>query len=188
MTRIILIFLAFMAMSLKGNDPALNREEAQSAFNFLNRVRTDPQAHEKEYKFLEDVKAMPALRWNDTLARVAEARALDMAKKNYFGHVDPDGYGVNYHMNKAGYSLPAEWLKDRGANYFESLGAGASSGINAIENLIIDANTPSLGHRRHLLGMTDWDASLVDIGIGYVTSDNSKFSSYACVIIAKHNW
>jgi uncharacterized protein YkwD len=123
------------------------------------------------------------------LAKVAETKAMDMAKRHYFNHVDPDGYGINYYINKAGYKLNADWLKDPKANFFESIGAGSNTGQEAIERLILDTNTPSLGHRKHLLGLDEWNASLPDIGIGYVVSNGeAPFSSYICVIIAKHDW
>jgi uncharacterized protein YkwD len=186
-TWIALVLTVLSAFS-KPEDPGLNREEAKSAFEFLNQVRTRPQDFTGQFSFLDKSKAIHALRWSDTLARVAEARAMDMAKRNYFAHVDPDGFGVNYHMNLAGYTLPEEWLKDKKANFFESISAGSISGIEAVTNLLVDVRTPSLGHRKHLLGLTDWDASLVDIGIGYVQSPGSTYETYACVIIAKHNW
>ena len=57
-----------------------------------------------------------------------------------------------------------------------------------IRNLIIDKNVPSLGHRKDLLGLDDWNASLYDIGIGYARPvENSRFRSYVCVLIAKHD-
>ncbi len=70
--------------------------------------------------FLNDLKTIPQLKWNDTLANVAEAKALDIATRQYFGHVDPEGYGMNYFMDKAGYKLDARWLSSKDMNYFES--------------------------------------------------------------------
>jgi uncharacterized protein YkwD len=187
--KLLFVVLGFLVLQLKDGDPIIDRKEATAAFDYLNQIRTDPAAFKKQFKFLSGMKAMPKLQWNDTLAKVAEAKAMDMAKRNYFAHVDPDGYGINYFMDKAGYKLNKDWLKTKGENYFESLSAGGGSGIGTIDNLIIDATTPSLGHRKHLLGMDSWNASLVDIGIGYVnTNGSSIYPSYACVIIAKHNW
>jgi uncharacterized protein YkwD len=188
MIKIILLSISLCFFSLQNEDPVVNRDEARQAFEYLNKVRTDPGEYEKDYPFLSGLSSIHALKWNDTLAKVAEARAMDLAKRNYFSHVDPDGFGVNYHINKAGYHLDPTWITDQKSNYFESLGAGARSGIDAIRQLVIDANTPSLGHRSHLLGLTEWDSSLVDIGIGYVTSASSRYPVYTCVIIAKHKW
>jgi uncharacterized protein YkwD len=184
-----ILFLSILFLSGTRQEPAVNRQEARSAFSFLNSIRENPQAFTEKFPFLKKLKGCAVLKWNDTLAKVAEAKAMDLAKRNYFGHVDPDGNGMNYFINKAGYTLNSDWLKTRSENYFESLGAGAASGNEAISNLLIDANTPSLGHRIHLLGLDDWNGSLTDIGIGYVVADGkSTYISYMCVLIAKHNW
>jgi len=168
--------------------PALDQKEAKAAYILLNKIRAKPKAYTKELPFLNDIKAMHQLKWNDTLARVAEAKALDMATNNYFAHVDAKGYGMNYYINKAGYTLPAEWLKNPRANYFESCNAGGLSGEEAIKMLLIDNGVPSLAHRKHLLGMDAHSASLVDIGIGYArsNSDATTYRTYTCIIIAKH--
>ena len=186
LTLLFIFLTIFFAFNLP--DPVVEKEEAQKAFQYLNQLRTQPEKFEARFPFLAGLIPRKALKWNDTLAKVAEARALDLAKRNYFGHVDPEGFGVNYHINLAGYKLPAEWTAEKNANYFESLSAGSISGVDAIANLLVDARTPSLGHRKHLLGLTSWDSSLVDIGIGYVNAPSSPYSSYACVIIAKRNW
>src|SRR5688572_13077788 len=136
------------------NNPFIVKEEAQQAFQLLNTIRSNP---EKYYKDLHLNATMPItktpLRWNDTLAKVAEAKAMDMAKRNYFDHVNPDGYGINYFINQSGYTLNADWLKDKKENFFESLGSGHDSGVEAVKSLIIDAEDPSKGHRDHLLGI-----------------------------------
>lgn len=183
-------FLFFITISLLVQpSPGIDKEEAQKAFLLLNKIRTNPQSFTKDMSFLKKVKAMPGLKWNDTLAKVAEAKALDMASRNYFGHVDPDGYGMNYLINKAGYKLEAKWIASKELNYFESIGAGAPSGEAAVQNLIVDANTPSLGHRKHLLGMDTWNAPMTDIGIGYARPVvSSPYKSYVCVLIARHRW
>jgi uncharacterized protein YkwD len=188
MRSIIFIILVCTLPAFHHSDPVIEKEEAQKAFLFLNKIRTQPEQHLAQFSFLKGMVPRAALKWNDTLAKVAEARAMDLAKRKYFAHVDQEGFGVNHYINAAGYVLPKEWIAEKNANYFESLSAGSVSGIDAISNLLIDANTPSLGHRKHLLGLTTWDSSLVDIGIGYVNAPSSPYSSYACVIIAKRNW
>lgn len=168
----------------------LNREEAKKAFEHLNKIRSNPAAHSLRLKVnLNNVQPRHELKWNDTLSKVAEAKAMDMAKRKYFGHVDPDGNGINIKIYKAGYKLPQSWIKDKKNNYFESLAAGIKGGTNIIDYLIIDEGTPSLGHRKHLLGMDDFYATCYDIGIGYVENAiKSPFATYICVIIAKHGF
>jgi len=185
MVPVVMLLLSF----LYNNNPFIVKEEAQQAFELLNTIRSNPDKYYKELHLNANLKiSKTPLRWNDTLARVAEAKALDMAKRNYFNHVSPEGIGINYLIYQSGYALNADWYKDKKDNSFESLGAGHHSGTEAIKALIIDANAPSNGHRDHLLGIGEWDASLVDIGIGFVKCDAGEYPSYTCIIIAKHNW
>lgn len=183
------IFLLLITLfSVPAVPPELDREEAQKAFVLLNKIRAAPAAFTEEMPFLAEIDKKHLLRWNDTLAAVAEAKALDMATRQYMAHVDPEGFGMNHYINKAGYKLNARWLTKKEMNYFESLSAGAPDGETAIRNLIIDKNVPSLGHRKHLLGLDEWNASLYDIGIGYARPvENSRFRSYVCVLIARHD-
>lgn len=182
-------FLLFILFALLVKSPGIDKMEAQKAYVLLNNIRTSPATFAAEMPFLAEIEKKPALRWNDTLAAVAEAKALDMATRGYFGHMDPDGYGMNHFISKAGYRLNAKWLTKKEMNYFESLSAGAPDGETAIRNLIWDKNVPSLGHRKHLMGLDEWNASLYDIGIGYARpGGNSKYMSYVCVLIAKHDW
>ena len=185
MVPVVMLLLSF----LYNNTPFVVKEEAQQAFQLLNTIRSNPAKYYKELHLNSKLKiTQTPLHWNDTLARVAEAKALDMAKRNYFEHVNPDGLGINYFINQSGYTLNADWLKDKKENFFESIGSGHNSGADAIKAMIMDAEDASMGHRDHVLGIGDWDASLHDIGIGFVKCDDSKYQSYICVIIAKHNW
>ncbi len=186
--KAIFLFLSFFIF-VKATPPEIDKQEAKKAYLLLNKIRTDPASFTAEMPFLAEIEKKTALKWNDTLAAVAEAKALDMATRKYIGHVDPDGYGMNYYINKAGYKLKAKWLSTKEANYFESISAGAPNGEAAIRNLVIDKNVPSLGHRKHLLGLDEWNASMADIGIGYARPIGSApYKSYVCVIIAKHDW
>src|SRR6478735_2830618 len=157
MVPVAMLLLSF----LYNNNPFILKDEAQQAFQLINTIRSDP---EKYYQELQLNGKLPItknpLRWNDTLARVAEAKALDMAKRNYFDHVSPEGYGINYFINQSGYTLNADWLKNKKENFFESIGSGHDSGEAAIQSLIIDEEDANKGHRNHLLGIGDWDASL----------------------------
>jgi uncharacterized protein YkwD len=171
------------------NNPFIVKEQAQQAFQLLNNIRSNPEKYYKELHLNGQLAiTQKTLRWNDTLAKVAEARALDMAKRNYFNHVNPEGYGINFFINQSGYKLNADWLKDKKENFFESVGSGHDSGTEAIKSLIIDADDATKGHRDHLLGIGEWDSTLVDVGIGFVKCDGGKYQSYTCIIIAKHDW
>ena len=165
------------------------KDEEKKAFEYLNQIRTNPKNFSKEIgDDLSKVKPLSSLKWNDTLAKVAEEKAMDMAKRNYFGHVAPDGKGINILISEAGYKIPEEWFKSKSENYFESINAGTERGIGAIKELILDSYDSGKGHRKHLLGMNDFYSNLTDIGIGHVKAEGSQFSYYTVVIIAKHNW
>lgn len=186
----IVLFLFFVVACIHSIAQNINREEAKKAFEHLNSIRKNPAAHSKRLKVnLDNVKPRPELKWNDTLSKVAEVKAMDMAKRKYFGHVDPDGNGINIKIHKAGYKLPEGWIKDKKSNFFESLAAGVQGGPAMIDFLIVDTGTPTLGHRKHLLAIDDFYANCYDIGIGYVENAvKSPYSTYICVIIAKHDY
>ncbi len=169
----------------------LQKEQAEEAFVFLNKVRVNPSHFKSDIGyFMKSIKPKHELKWNNILAKVAEQKAMDMANKNYFSHVSKDGKGINIMIHKAGYELNSDWIKDRKDNSFESISAGSETAIKSIINLIIDANVKGLGHRKHLLGMNDWYGMMIDIGIGFVScsNTNSTYNSYCCVIIAAHDW
>jgi uncharacterized protein YkwD len=164
----------------------LDKAQATAAFKYLNLVRKNPGAHSKEIGVnLSKVAARPQLVWNATLAKVAEQKALDMARRNYFSHTTPEGLGINFMIDRAGYRLPAAWVKPRSANFFESIQAGAGTGKEAIQMLIVDKAIPDLGHRKHLLGMTPFYADCRDAGIGFARASGAKFKTYVSIIIAK---
>jgi uncharacterized protein YkwD len=167
----------------------LYRDKAKNAFNYLNKVRANPESYSQSIGVdLSGVEARPALKWNNILQQVAEEKARDMANRSYFNHTTPEGKGINIMINEAGYTIPADWYSEPSFNYFESLAAGwgaVSTGEDFIDLLIIDEGVPNLGHRKHLLGMDDWNSSLVDCGIGFANNPESTHRNYMCVIIAK---
>lgn len=191
-----MVRLAFLLISLvafgssSALSPTIDRNEAREAYLLLNQIRANPRAFAKELNLDPRMPLTKApLHWNDTLARIAEARAYDMATRDYFDHTDPDGNGVNYHINRGGYWLNPDWLKDRRANNFESIAANYETATAGIKSLILGKNSPMLFHRKHLLGMDEWNHTLHDIGIGFVRRDSgSQYKTYLCVIIAKHTW
>jgi len=181
--------LLFSAFFQTDKNIELDKQAAQEAFAFLNEVRATPDNYHKELRYKKNLKvATVKLQWNDTLARVAEVKALDMAERNYFSHIDPDRNGINYLVHQSGYELNPDWIKKKSANYFESIAANVNTGTEAIKVLIIDEKEPSLGHRKHLMGLDEWNSDLKDIGIGFARcSSGCRHKSYVSVIIAKHH-
>lgn len=193
MARLLLLLClgtACLATSSTRPAPTVDRQEARNAYELLNHIRRYPERYRRALQLNpREALTKTALRWNDTLARVAEARAYDMAARDYFDHVDPDGYGPNYHIHQAGYTLNPDWLQKQTANNFESIAANYAHATDGIRSLIIGRGQPVKYHRKHLLGMDKWNHSLTDIGIGYVRMPSgSRYQSYLCVIIAKHDW
>ena len=185
-----LLIAALISGFILQNSTAKNDvAEANKAFLYLNKIRANPPAYSKAMGVdLSKVSKRPTLKWNDTLAKIARTKAMDMVNRNYTGHITPEGYGINYMMDSAGYKLNKDWIKDPKMNTFESWQAGAADGEAMIRALILDTYDTNLGHRKQLLAMTDWHAKMLDIGIAFVQSPNSKYKTHSVVIIARHNW
>ena len=182
--------MTFIVTAFKVDKPIIiDKEESKKAFTTLQDIRNYPNKYFQQLHFDKDLKTSAIqLQWNDTLAKVAEGKAYDMAKRNYYGHVDPDGFGINHFIDQAGYKLNPKWTITKSNNYFESLTANVTTGEEAIRYLVKDSITPSLGHRKHLLGLDNWNSTLTDVGIGFVRNDTgSIYRTYICIIIAKHD-
>lgn len=168
-----------------------NKSEAKKAYELINEVRKNPAAFSSEMGVnLSGVQARDALSWNSALAKVAQEKAEDMAKNNYFSHTDLNGYGINYYMHKAGYEIPSSWYSDKSDNYFENIAAGNETAKATVKQLVYDggASNSSAGHRASLLGISDWSSNCIDIGIGYAYNPNSTYRHYWSIIVAKHNY
>lgn len=169
----------------------INKEEAEAAYKYLNEFRANPTKLMKalNIKFDASKVSKVQLTWNEELARTAEKRAYDMAERNYFDHVTPEGKGPNYFINEGGYTLRPDWLKKIETNNFESIGANHATAVDGVKAFIIGVGSPGFMHRKHVLGMDDWNGSLYDIGIGFAQVENgSPYKTYLCVLIAKHDW
>lgn len=176
-------------LSLKSKEARVDKKEAREAYHYLNNFRQNPERYLENLGLTDpSVKRMPKLIWNEKLAKVAELKAADMASRDYFSHQTPEGYGINKMIHWGGYKLD-NWLRgEKRTNNFESIGAGGNlhTGKLMIDLLIIDEDVPSLGHRKHLLGVGEFNNSLKDIGIGYAYHPESSYRYYCVVIIAKH--
>ena len=148
----------------------------------LNKIRHDPQAYDEAAGLggiLDGVEGRQPLAVNDDLFASAEFHAEEMADNNYFGHQsDVTGDWPNKMARDAGYDLP-DFFPDN-QNYIESLAAGNAYGhpADVIELLIVDAGVPSLGHRKHLLGIDEGDFGANEIGIGHGFNLLSLYDHY----------
>jgi len=127
-------------------------------------------------------QARPTMVYDPLLNLVARTKALDLARRGYFAHVDPDGYGPNKAVQLAGYGLPDWWGDDLDSNYIESIGGGYSSAQAAFDGWMNSA-----GHRRHLLAESDFYAGQTRYGVGYAELSGSPYRRYYVFLSAPPN-
>jgi uncharacterized protein YkwD len=120
------------------------------------------------------------LRHSPVLARVARARAEDMARHGYFSHVTREGWGANRLVEQAGYRLPESYDQSRGGNSIESLGRGYATAEAAWRRWM-----GSQAHRAHLLGLNPVFAEQTEYGIGFAGVRGVMGSQYWVVLIAR---
>lgn len=157
-------FVALMAsVAFASADTILNAQEQAIAAHMIN----------------DSDQGRPFLTLDPILAGVARSRAEDMAKRNYFGHVNPDGDAANYLVQQAGYQLPSYWGNDPTSNYVESIAAGYAS-----PDATWDAWMNSPEHKTHILGQNSFYAAETSYGIGYYYDPNSTYKYYWVIITA----
>ncbi len=194
--RFFILFLFSVLFTHTSFAQIYNKEESLKAFEYLNLFRKSPKEEAKKINLkLKSIKPAQPLIWNETLARIAKERAMDMAENNYFSHRDKKGRAINYKLKKGGYEIHKFYTKDKRLNSFESISAGMPTGAESIASLIIDEGVKSKGHRKHLLGIDykrgyPQNSTLYDCGIAFVdaSDSNARYQSYVVVIIAKHEY
>ena len=127
-------------------------------------------------------QARPTMVYDPLLNLVARTKALDLARRGYFAHVDPDGYGPNKAVQLTGYGLPDWWGDALDSNYIESLGGGYNSAQAAFEGWM-----SSPGHRRHLLAESEFYAGQTRYGVGYAELPGSPYRRYYVFLSAPPN-
>lgn len=135
-----------------------------------------------EYLANDPGQERPALHLDPILSRVARERAEDMAARNYFDHVNPDGWAANALVLDAGYILPSAWGTDLTNNYIESIAAGQNNAADTWADWMA-----SLPHRTHLLALNAFYQTETSYGVGYAYSANSTYKHYWVVITAPPN-
>lgn len=114
------------------------------------------------------------------LDSVARARAWDMALRNYFSHVNPDGLGPNRLVEAAGYRLAPEYDRRPAGNDIEAAAAGYGTARQAWGWFM-----RSPPHRTHLLGLDARGLAQTEFGIGYAWRPQSRYGHYWVVLIAR---
>lgn len=111
----------------------------------------------------KDFAAAPALAWNGLLGKAARAHAQDMAARNYFDHVSPDGGTMTTRAEAAGYT---DWKK-----LGENIAAGFNdSQIPEAMNAWLESKT---GHCEALM-----NPAFREVGFGYAPATGGQYSAY----------
>ncbi|MBI3830308.1 MAG: CAP domain-containing protein [Planctomycetes bacterium] len=146
----------------------------------LNKARSDPAAYGKSIGLnLDGVALAPPLAVNTALTSSARFRAGDMLKRNYFGHVDPDGQGPNKRALESGYPLNRLYSREAAVNNIESISVGSPTLEKTLENLIVDSGVPNLSHRKQLLCLDPFVAAMREIGVGFVVPEGNDANAEA---------
>lgn len=90
----------------------------------------------------------PALAWSDQLASISLGHSTDMATRNFFDHLDPDGVGPFDRMTRAGYTYSAAG---------ENIAVGYLSAAAVVAGWLA-----SPGHCRNIMSQ-----SFTELGVGY---------------------
>lgn len=120
----------------------------------------------------------PRLERHPILMKVAQARVASMITRQWFGHVDPDGYGANHWVKRAGFPLPLYYGRGNGANNIEVLAGGFATPEEAFMGWL-----GSPGHRALVLGENDFYMRQSWLGVGYAYGQGpGKWGHYwACL-------
>ncbi|MEA3212623.1 MAG: hypothetical protein QOE70_5680 [Chthoniobacter sp.] len=121
----------------------------------------------------------PFVQVDPILSQVARARAMDLAKRHYFAHVNPDGHGPNYLVRQAGYALPEGYDTSATGNNIESAAAGDTTASATWNGWM-----GSPPHKKHLLAEDAFYAEQTSIGVGYYFDPNSDYQYYWVVLTA----
>jgi uncharacterized protein YkwD len=123
----------------------------------------------------------PVLNYSFLLHRVANAHAQDMAQRDYFNHLSPDGVAANERVRRGGFSLPPHYAAQ--ANNVESLAAGIFNEVAVWAGLLSSA-----GHRAHLLGEGEFFRAQNWYGIGVAHNPESRYQIYWVILIAQGDY
>lgn len=113
--------------------------------------------------------------YNSILSEVAMAHAQDMADRNYYSHVTPEGLTPNNWVRREGYTLPSNYSN---GNNIESINAGRTNA-----NDVWQSWKDSPPHHDHVLGIGFFNSQIY-YGIGYGHNDNSLYLDYWVLITA----
>jgi uncharacterized protein YkwD len=129
-------------------------------------------------------KKLTALRLNDALSRIARAHSADMARRNFFSHVNPDGQDPSTRGELAGYACrkiyDSHFTEGLAENIFQGnlysrvriQGTEKTYDWNSAEEIAnesVDSWMNSPGHRRNIL-----EKNYGETGMGVAISGDDK--------------
>lgn len=158
-----LLFLSSLASGLAVDNSTLLPQEQAIATYMIN----NPD------------QGRPTMIFDPVIESVARAMAKDMAVRNYFGDVNPDGVAANSLLRQAGYQLPASWSTAPTTNNVSSIAAGYSTPAAAWGAWM---NSPP--HKTHLLAQNSFYAAETHYGVGYYYDATSTYQYYWVVVTA----
>ena len=143
----------------------------QFAYELFELIKNDPNQRRDRDKIV----------CHPILVKVAQAKAQDMLKRDYYSHVDPDGHGANWLVQQAGYRLPDAYGTGLTTNYIESITKNNPIAANAFSAFMGSPN-----HRRHIMGETDHFRAQTNFGVGFAGTFPTS-ALYWCVLSAPYS-
>ena len=174
--RILLVILAIVFL------PGYTRAESDIVTLYIPQVHAAYCISNAQEQALADLlrndpqQQRATINCNPALSRVASAMALDMATRDYFDTVNPEGNGPNYLVTQAGYILPDYYSQSRDANHIASIAGGLGTADQMWTNQAESA---------HLRGASQFYVRQTEFGVGYAYNPKSKFKHYWVTLIAQ---
>jgi uncharacterized protein YkwD len=122
------------------------------------------------------------LMWNDKLAQIAQAHSDDMARRQYFSHVSPDGVDNIDRFERAGMDCTVRMNDGSWTNGSENIVRGTGAGTDEeylAERSVSGWMSSTEGHRENLL-REYW----VSTGIGFAIGEDGYF--YGTQVFCNH--
>jgi len=149
-------------ISLAGN---LNKQRHNDVLAYATQM-TDSGLLDETNKQRQE-NGLSALTFNDELDQAAQAKAEDMAKRNYWSHNTPDGKEPWVFIDNAGYK------------YFKAA-ENLAYGFDTSHNTVIGwMNSPS--HRANIL-----DSDLKEVGFGVADVPNYQSNGPETIVVAMY--
>lgn len=112
------------------------------------------------------------------LVEAAQDKAVDMATRNYFAHISPDGVNANENVERHGYDLPYSPQ----SNNVESLAVGYPTVETAFAGLLASEK-----HFPHITASTDFYREQRCYGVGFAYNGYTEWLFYYVVLSAPCN-